>query len=207
MRKAMLSLFASVAVFSGVAGYVMTGQTAAVAQSVPIVPVQPDKEQYGVSDISLFKTYKTPEQYRAEFGVKPPAFNPAARPKTWFDSTVKLEDPEADVCYKIIRAVSGVPSIVQSCMPAWEAATVNIPPNDPLPVVSLQTDEQRARWRPAREVPVRDLLPGEAVAAGFGGIPVIVRLDRKQSQDERDGKFTASDRELLRAVARKLGLL
>jgi hypothetical protein len=185
---------------------VLLAVTVGAQVSAPVVPVQPDRDQYGVSDIALFNAYQSRAQYKAAFGKEAAEFDPGRRPKTWFDSTVDLSDPEADVCYKVVKvAKDGNPAVSLSCMPAFEAATVNLIPDTIIPAGRL-TEEMLARTRPQREIPVRDLLPGEVLIGGFGNVPTVVRMDKKQSQEEKDGKFTAGDRALLRRIAEKLGL-
>jgi hypothetical protein len=174
--------------------------------SEPVTPAQPDKEQYGVAEIALFKVYQTPDQYRAAFGKPPEEFDVNRRPKFWFDSTVDLEDPEADVCYKVIKLDKAQKPIVsQTCMPAFEAATVNIYAPDPLPG-GKPDDITAAKMRPMRELPVRDLLPNESLTTVFGNVIAVFRIDKKIEAEAGSGKFLPSDRELLRKVADKLGV-
>lgn len=95
--------------------------------SKPVVPAQPDKLQYGVLDLSLFKTY-TRDSYLAAFGVQAPAYDPSRRIKAWFDSTVDASDPEEAVVYKILSTdKNGAPSIKQIALTSKEASTVNLP--------------------------------------------------------------------------------
>ena len=57
-----------------------------------------------------------------------------------------------------------------------------------------------------RPTPVRDLLPNEVLKdSPFGGWAVY-RTDKQQQQAEAGGQFTAADRALLQAIAKKLGV-
>jgi len=175
------------------------GQESRPAKAGPTVPAQPDREIYGLLDLALFQNFQTAEDYQAQFGVAAPAWNAAYRPKSWFDSTVDLKDPEADVCYLVARLVQGQPKAVQSCMPAWEAARVNIPSGEASP------DPNDPRARPPRDHPIRPLLPNEVLIYTVAGIQVL-RIDKRLERDKADGKFLPNDRSLLEAIARKLGV-
>lgn len=53
--------------------------------------------------------------------------------------------------------------------------------------------------RTPREVPVRDLLPNEAIQVGLMGVG-IVRTDFREQSMRANGQFTAEDRTMLRAI-------
>ncbi|MGC9971348.1 MAG: hypothetical protein ABSE56_12245 [Bryobacteraceae bacterium] len=58
----------------------------------------------------------------------------------------------------------------------------------------------------SQPVPVRDLLPNEILKdSPFGGWAVY-RTDKQQQQAEAGGQFTPTDRALLQAIAKKLGV-
>ena len=95
--------------------------------SLPVVQPQPEREIYGLTDVRLFKEF-TRSEYKAEYGVEAPEFDPTRRPKTWFDSSVDLSDPDAFVHYSVIRVVNGNPKACDIYMPAWEAASINFEP-------------------------------------------------------------------------------
>ncbi|GEM_PF-3882907 len=176
-------------------------------KSMPTVQTQPDKERYSTAELSLFQQFNTREAYQAAFGVEPPPFDLNQRPKFWFDSSVDPGvDPEDDIPYRILRQKDGNWGIVSTVIPAWEAAKVNIPPTLES-AITPEHPEYYSRIRPAREMPVRDLLPNEALSSSFGGLPVVVRLDKQRESAENSGKFLATDRELLYSVAKKLGVV
>lgn len=95
--------------------------------SRPVIPEQPGTEFYGTQDLALFKTYSR-DSYQAAFGVQPPGYDPSRLRKTWFDSTVDVSDPGNVAVYRVVaQDPNGNGALRQMVMPAWEAATVNLP--------------------------------------------------------------------------------
>jgi hypothetical protein len=173
-------------------------------ESLPVVPAQPDRDQYGVNAIALFKCYMTPAEYAAAFGEDPPPFDVSLRPKYWFDTSVDLSDPEGEAEYQIVvqDKKTGLYSIRTIHLAVAEAARPNIPSGA---AVAGDDDFSRARNQTPREVPIRKLLDNEMLTSSPFG-PSIVRTDKKEVIDEAAGRFTASDRALLKAIAAKLGV-
>lgn len=172
--------------------------------SLPVVPAQPQKAQYGIGELELFQTYMTVEEYRAVFGEAPPAFDPNFRPKCWRDDSVSAEDPEAEIEYLVPRFAAGQWKLVRTILPAWEARKVNIPSTTVAATPS--NPEWEGRGRPPRENPVRPLLPNESLISGFGSICLVVRADLMTEQQSQREEFLPSDRMLLKAIAAKLGV-
>lgn len=170
-------------------------------ESKPTIKPQPNKAEYGVSELALFEVYQTREAYKAKFGVDPPKFDETERPKYWFDTTPDTTDMEADVSYLVCRKVNNVPKLMRVSVPVWEAIRVNIPDS---------VQEGAAGIGPyiktPRDLPIRELLPGEALFVDFGGIPGIMRADLKAAEDEKAESFTPKDRVMLKAIAAKLGV-
>lgn len=170
-------------------------------ESKPVEKPQPNLAQYGVSDLGLFEVFETREEFLAKFGEAPPKFDELERPKYWFDTTVDLSDPESEVSYLIVRKVNGVPKLMRTSMPVWEASRVNIP----------DTPEQGAAGvgpyiKTPRDLPIRDLKPGEALFIAFGGTPGIMRADLKAAENDKAEYWTPADRTILKNIARKLGV-
>lgn len=95
--------------------------------SAPVVRPQPATEFYPVQELALFKSY-TRESYRAAFGLEAPAYDPARRSKSWFDSTADVSNPENVAVYRIIdQDPGGNPMLRQIVMPAVEAGSLNLP--------------------------------------------------------------------------------
>lgn len=172
-------------------------------KSIPVIPAQPNKAQYGIGELELFKKYMTREAYEEAFGVPPPQYNPDLRPKFWRDDSVDVSDPEAEVEYLVPRMVAGKWKLVRTMMPAWEAAAVNIPETLPSGITP-SNPEWEGRGRPAREFPVRPLLDNESLIPGFGNICMVGRSDLLAAQEADSGKFLPADRALLKAIADKL---
>jgi hypothetical protein len=162
-------------------------------------PAQPTSEVYGISALYLYPTCQSVADFEKATGQKAPAFVPTFRPKYWFDPKVDVSDPEADACYSVAKVTATGPRIVQSCMPAFEAARVNIPSGE----AQEGLDDPRAR--PAREVPVRPLLGNEALVNTPFGLHVV-NLDKRAERLKTEGAFLPADRALLRAIAAKLGI-
>ncbi len=95
--------------------------------SRPTVLPQPDKAQYGVGELAIFKVYGR-DSYRAAFGVQAPSYDPSRRTKSWFDSSVDPSDPEALAVYRVVaQDRSGAWLLRKVGMTAREAAAVNLP--------------------------------------------------------------------------------
>lgn len=175
--------------------------------SNPLAQPQPDKEVYGIRDLTLFSSYDSRAGFKQAFGVDPPDFTTGFRVKKWFDTTVDLSDPEADACYLIVKTgKDGTPTTSQSCMPAFEAARANIPDgfaiSNPVPGSAMDQYAQ-ARARPEREIPIRALLPNEVLRASPFGVEVI-RVDKRLNAEQQAGKFMPEDRAVLQEVLRLL---
>ena len=95
--------------------------------SQPAVSAQPNTEFYNIQDLVLFKAYSR-DSYRAAFGMEAPPYDLSRLPKSWFDSTVDVSDPDNVAVYRIVaQDPSGNGMLRQMVMPAQEAATVNLP--------------------------------------------------------------------------------
>jgi hypothetical protein len=169
--------------------------------SVPTIPDQPSREYYPLSALDLVKEY-TRDSYSAAFGVTPPPFDTSRRVKNWFDTSVDMSDPEADVIYHIFRASPTNPELFTyqaTSMPAFEAAIPNFAPSGTVVDLGIQA----ALKRPAREVPVRALLASERLVNAFTG-PMIQRTDMIPVNQVIS--WTQQDHDLLLAIADKLGV-
>jgi len=170
--------------------------------SVPVVPSQPLTEYYPLSALGLFKEY-TRESFRLAFPDTPiPSFDIGRRVKNWFDTSVSLADPEADVTYYVFRATPANPEVFtyqMTTMPVLEAATVNFAPAGTVVDAAIQA----ALKRPLREMPVRLLFSNEEIVNAFTG-PMIRRTDR--ISPDMVISWTEGDRLVLNAIAKKLGV-
>jgi hypothetical protein len=161
-------------------------------------PAQPTSEVYGISALYLYPICQSVADFEKATGQKGSAFEPSFRPKYWFDPKADVGDPEADVCYRIAKIVNTSPMVVQVCMPAFEAARVNIPSG-------AAEAAEKPRVRPEREVPIRALLHNEALVNTPFGIQVV-NLEKRAERVKTEGAFLPADRSLLEAIAEKLGV-
>jgi hypothetical protein len=160
--------------------------------------------KYGLDKLYLFPFYQTREQYRLAVGEEPPPFNPTRPPQGWFDPQMK-NSTKRTVIYENVLAVNekGQPKRDEEGRPYFEplmilrseAATVNIP-------LKLASGEPGAEV-PEVPPPVRALDPDEELIFDFLGV-VMVR--NKKLNTETPVNYSAQDREILRAIARKLNV-
>lgn len=164
------------------------------------------KASYGISELYLFPYYQTREQYTKATGKEPPEFNPNKPPKGWFDpAAVADASTRRSVVYENVIASSdsgfaiagedGKPALEALLLSKADAATVNIP-------LKNSANEPGAGV-PEVPVPLRDLEPEEYLDFGFGG-NVIVR--NRNYETEIAANFSLQDRDLLKSIARKLGI-
>lgn len=179
----------------------------------PEVPISTARS--GVTDLILFPVYQTREDWATQFGSEPPSADPNRRAKYWFDpdyAGVRPEDDDGEaVGYDtllihpltgvVAKDVNGNPRIGKIWMSKWEAGSVNIPSGisnefHPATIIARQQP-----WPP----PLRPLHPDERLEFGFGGVVYVRNINIRELRVGTDG-FTESDRQLLHAIARKLGL-
>ena len=159
--------------------------------SEPSTPMQAQSDSYPVAELALFRAF-TRETYRAAFGVEPPAFDPTRPVKAWFDTTADTSNGANLAVYRVVdRDSRGSPVFRQMVIPAAEAETVNLPDAGEIPP------------GPERGMPIRALLPNEALRDRLDGVSVI-RTDVKQDEQNPGDGFTAEDRGVLRSIHRIL---
>jgi hypothetical protein len=156
------------------------------------------------------------KQYLEAKGVEAPPFDPSRKIKQWEDPAAtskfaRLVYPytvEEDEHGQPLRD-NGAPVLMPLPILVTEARTVNLPPEDPNGNTSIQPE-----WLPAVPCPIDPPGPGEALVFGdtpFTATGVWIRnlaqhAAEQAAQDEGAGKFTAADRALLTAIARKVGV-
>jgi len=158
---------------------------------------------YSISKLYKFPVYMTREEYQAATGQQAPEWNPDRAPKYWFDAAAK-NSTRMSVVYDcvIATAANGVPLVGDGNKPVTdlmvlsknEAATVNIPPK----VANVPGADV-----PAVPAPLRALEPGEELFFSLGG---VVSVKNTALYSQLDNGFTVKDREVLLAIAAKLGL-
>ncbi|MGE5645909.1 MAG: hypothetical protein ACM336_08980 [Acidobacteriota bacterium] len=164
-----------------------------------------NRPTYGISELYLFSYYQTREAYEKATGKTCPPWDKMRRPQRWEDPSA--EDAADDfVVYDSVLAVDmktgeplagpdGQPYTKRLILPKLAAASVNIPPNG----ANVEGAEV-----PEYPCPLRPLEPNEALYFGLLGIPAVKNTDLYDAQSA--GGFTANDRALLQAIAKKLGV-
>jgi len=158
---------------------------------------------YSITKLYKFPAYMTRDEYQAAIGEEPPAWNPDRAPKYWFDPAAK-NATKMSVVYDcvIATAANGTPLVGDDGKPVTdlmvlsksEASTVNIPPK----LANIPGADV-----PAIPVPLRALEPGEELFFSLGG---VVSVKNTALYSQLDNGFTVKDREILLAIASKLGL-
>ncbi len=160
--------------------------------------------KYGLDKLYLFPHYQTREQYRLATGSEPPVFDETRPPQGWFDPSL-AQSTKRTVIYENVLAMDekgnpklnaeGKPYFEPLMMLRSEAMSVNIPPK-------VAANEPGTRT-PEVPVPVRALDPDEELIVDFGG---AVYVRNKTLNTELPVNFSNQDRELLKAIARKLNV-
>jgi hypothetical protein len=160
--------------------------------------------RYGLEQLFLFPVYQTREQYQAMTGEEPPPFDPTRPAQYWRDPGA-LKSPKRVIVYENVLATdergfpktdqNGRPYFEPLALPKHEAATVNIP--------YKKGANEPSSGLPDVLPPCRALHEDEELVLEWGGV-VVVR--NKNFASEEVVGFTLGDRELLRAIARKLNV-
>ncbi len=158
---------------------------------------------YSITKLYKFPVYMTRDEYQAAFGEEPPAWNPDRAPKYWFDPAAK-NAPKMSVVYDCVIATAangaalvgddGKPVTDLMVLSKSEASSVNIPPH----LANVPGADV-----PAIPVPLRALETGEELFFSLGG---VVSVKNTALYSQLDNGFTVKDREILLAIASKLGL-
>jgi hypothetical protein len=158
---------------------------------------------YSITKLYKFPVYMTRDEYKAATGEEAPAWNSDRAPKYWLDPAAK-NATRMSVVYDcvIATAANGVPLVGEGSKPLTdllvlsksEAASVNIPPK----VANVPGADV-----PAVQCPLRALEAGEELFFSLGG---VVSVKNIALFSQLDNGFTVKDREILVAIASKLGL-
>ncbi len=158
--------------------------------------------QYGIEHIYLYPCYMTPAEYRKATGKDAP-WNPSKPPKYWEDPQAKNSTRRAVIYDRAlvldekgfyVAGQDGKPLVDILALTKDEAASVNIPPNfSSVPGADA----------PFTPPPLRALEPNEELVFALGNVPVVRNKDAFAAVANG---FTVEDREVLRSIAKKLGL-
>jgi hypothetical protein len=157
---------------------------------------------YSLSELHLFRTFQTIDEYRKATGEEPPPYDPTRPPKAWFDPSA-LASPRRTVVYEPVLAIgpqgqvladsAGKPMLDILLLSKEEAARVNIwhdQTGQPVPML------------PPVPMPLRQLKPNEELIFLYPEVVVV----RDKSVEVDPGMFTAKDRALLRKIADRLSV-
>jgi len=163
--------------------------------------------KYSITNLYLFPTYATREDYQKATGQEPPAWNRYRQPKSWFDPNAR-QSTSRRIVYDYALASdpgNGVPLIDSQGRPQLdalvldreEAATVNIPPK------GLGMTNVPGADAPEVPAPLRALEPNEELFQDFAGIIMVKNTDLYPKSEKG---FVEEDRALLKKIAEKLGV-
>ena len=164
--------------------------------------------KYSITNLYLFPTYGTREDYQKATGQEAPPWNPYRQPKSWFDPKAKASTSRR-VVYEcalstnpdtgaLLLDSNGKPQLDALVLDRDEAGMVNIPPKG-----SGMTNVPGADV-PEVPVPMRPLEANEELFFDFGNILLVKNKDLYAQVVEVG--FMQSDRELLKKMAAKLGV-
>lgn len=161
---------------------------------------------YGLDKLHMFPVYSTRERYLKATGQEAPPFDPKRPPKFWFDPQA-TESGRRNVLYDTVIMLDhnnrplpdahGNPQFEPLVLTAKEAASVNIP--------YQESANEEGSGVPPVPVPLREPDPDEEMFIDKAGV-VSIRNKKLWAQDASRNVFSAEDREVLRAIARKLGV-
>lgn len=174
-------------------------------------PIQ--TEVGGIMDLIVLPYLQTRDDYRELTGADPPPPDPARRAKHWFDPTYAgMEDDGEMVPYRVLHihpvtrqpvlGPNGQPRLTTIWLSKAEAGSVNIPQGT---ANEFSSDAPIMRLAPVPP-PLRELHPDERLEIGFGGLVQVVNTRLRESSLARNDVWTSRDREILHAIARKLGI-
>jgi hypothetical protein len=160
--------------------------------------------KYGLSNLYLFPYYQTRDEFQKATGLEPPAFDPSKPPKYWLDTEI-VKTTKRNVVYDQVLAVSeqgsalagpdGQPALEPMVLGRSDAISVNIPnkagANEP------GADQHEV------QPPLRDLEEDEELFFDLGG---IVAVRNKRFYDQTQVGFSAQDRSILHAIAKKINV-
>jgi hypothetical protein len=162
--------------------------------------------KYGITNLYLFPSYATPEDFEKATGQACPPWDPTRAPKHWYDpKPVKKFVGPGNIAYTSYdrvwlgsRDAANNPVLDPLVISMDQAAAVNIAPTGP------GTTNIPGADVPEVPAPMRALEPNEELFFDWGGI-LTVKNTELFSQLVEVG-FSQHDRDLLAAIAKKLGV-
>ncbi|MCX8140040.1 MAG: hypothetical protein N3E46_10180 [Gemmataceae bacterium] len=141
-----------------------------------------------ITELYLFRRFNSPQEYEAETGRPCPPFDPKRPIQAWFDPDAE-NSPDLFITYPYHMSRDGV--IAPLTIPKAWATTPNIPSGAVSGIVLEVLPPLR-----------RGLEPGEIIKK----TPFGVSIWRVDELEQTQQGFTNADRDLLRRIARKLGV-
>jgi len=163
--------------------------------------------KYSITNLYLFYTYATREEYQKATGQEPPPWNQYRQPKCWFDPNAR-QSTSRRIVYEHALATNeengvplfdsqGRPQLDALVLDREEAATVNIPPR------GYGMTNVPGADVPEVPTPMRALEPNEELFRDFAGIIMVKNTDL---YFKAEAGFGEDDRGLLKKIAEKLGV-
>jgi hypothetical protein len=161
---------------------------------------------YSIDKLYLFPFYGTREGYQLATGEEPPPFDPTKPPKFWFDPKA-VQPGRRNIVYDAVLALDefgrpvldehGKVMLEAMVLTVQHAATVNIP--------YMKSANEPGSGQIPVPVPLRAPEEDEELFIDKAN-NVSIRNKRLWAENGEKNVFTAADRELLRAIAQKLGV-
>ena len=166
----------------------------------------PEPTVKGLDSLFLFPYYQTRDAYEKATGKPCPPWNPNKPPKAWCDPKA-IESFKRNVAYDntlvyaenghILADQNGKPMLDILVLTKEDAATVNIPDK------TLGAANIPGSNRPEVPVPLRPLSDDEELFFIWGQ---TVAVRSKKGWAQTQNTFTWQDRQMLQAIAVKLGV-
>ncbi len=173
------------------------------------IKAPPQQPQYGIETLFLFPHYLNRADYLAKTGKEAPEWDPTKNVKRWVDPDPQTRSRNVsytrvlarDERNNIIADNNGRPLVEPLTVEKSFAMRVNMPSD----TFTATQDTGIPLWE--YDCPMRDLLPDEIlVFTELGRVPVVRNTKLWAVEvEEQSGAFLPRDRELLHAIARKLG--
>ena len=177
------------------------------------------KSQVLLNTRFAFRLYGSRSDYKLATGKDAPAYDETRRIKRWEDPNAADEGLPEVIYTRVLMTQknsmdwvlkNGTPVTTVLTLPVEEAASVNLPPEDPHGNTSIQ--DPREVPCPFLPLGPDEILTIAGAEMGFlSGTQIVVRNVKLFAEEmakavEDSGKFNASDRAMLRAIAAKLGV-
>lgn len=164
---------------------------------------KPAAANYPLDTLYVFDYFRTRKAFEDATGELCPPHDPEKPPKFWRDAAAASK-PQRMQTYNVLAVNQFGKPLLDGAAPFTEplpllkseAASVNIPPK-------VAANEPGAGL-PEVPPPLRPLEADEELVIGWGGLAIV--RNKKWAPALEGAGFTSADRDLLQAIARKVGL-